>query len=264
MDQSKPARPASLKGDRPISDGNYERLIKNSTGKDSIRGQVEHERSISREALGWSNVKPMKVLSDLRCIFRARALAPISTAEIDNAIASAVGDEPWLMTGERLGQLIEFTFDEYRRCGRERLGRTMARHVSTIRPVDASPEEIRRYLVEFHKPARMIKARERRATKKAEREAINARFASIDDITPRMRALHLVLTDKWISVRQAATKIRRSPAWKRPDGRMMELGSIVRRINVMITQDDLQLEVRTEVHFKGFGMRRIRINRHFS
>jgi hypothetical protein len=126
----------------------------------------------------WMSHLTNKRLAELRRLRSQWREHGHSTAALDRAKKN--GDDrafnPW-----KLGAVLQFTFADYKAMGEA------GRHPSTIRPCDATEDQVEAYLKQLRKPARAARAREKRAGVQEARSAA-AEIGSRSDAIRKMLA----------------------------------------------------------------------------
>ena len=125
--------------------------------------------------------------------------------------------------------------------------------------MDASQNEIEKYLGVFHAPKKKARARERRAKEKTQRESDRLVLISSGRLSRREQAIVGSLNNGWMSIARLAKVLRRHSDWKRPDGERMKLQAIGRRLADIAKQGRPWLEIKVEPHPKGARMYFLRL-----
>jgi hypothetical protein len=130
---------------------------------DKRQGRNPYEREVQR--------------SEVMALFRLRFGPHASYEAVDDVLAKIDSDDKWV-----IGRSLEFTKVEYQRMGVKPLGRRRAKHPSTIRPFDATDDEIQAHLKEFKK-SRNAAAHKEQRTKLAEAQK------AVEDLDDRSSAI---------------------------------------------------------------------------
>lgn len=220
------------------------------------KARYEQEEPLSRIERFRSKIHPAQVRSELRALMLLR-YGTLTYKEAERAILETVGSRPEQLSREELGEILSFSFVEYKCLGNELLGRRASRHPATIMPVDADQGAINDYLHEFHRPRRNEAARRSRALKRQKREAAAAAITADGRLTLRAKSTWLKVGN-WTTVSATAKSLQRDPAWRRPDGKQMSVPSIKRRLNALVPELHHVIECKTVIHPKGFPIRYIK------
>jgi hypothetical protein len=164
-------------------------------------------------------------LAELRRLREARGQ---SAADIDAILES---DDVVTLTGQALGRLLAFTFDDYKDLRTRR-----NRHVSTIRPHDATGAEIKSFLKAFHRPRKALSLRRKRAAAAAERDARRRHAADLDC---RKSALDALIDDRWQTVAQLARRTATLQTFRTPLGEPLAGASLRRTIRRLLATPEL-------------------------
>jgi hypothetical protein len=141
--------------------------------------------------------------SEVMALFRLRFGFHASYEAVDDVLAK-------IESGDKrvIGRELGFTFEEYKRMGVEPLGRRRAKHPSTIKPFNATGDEIQAHLKECEK------SRNSAAHKKQPAKLAEARKA-VEDLDDRCSAVLTFLERRAgpQSIAQIAAGIRKSRAF---------------------------------------------------
>jgi hypothetical protein len=178
-------------------------------------------------------------MSELRALLRLRRGLYVPNRALDREIEHATNGDPLEYDGNLVGEQINFRFDEYKALGTQSLGRRKPRHPSTIRPCDASEDEVAEYLKRFHAPRKAKRKRERRA-------ADQARHLLVEELDCRASAVFAVLTYGWKTVKQLMKALARGPAFRNGDGTGYLTGNSLRQAIIRVL-DALEVERRVQI-----------------
>jgi len=110
--------------------------------------------------------------SEVMALFRLRFGPHASYEAVDDVLAKIDSDDKRV-----IGRELGFTFEEYKRMGVEPLGRRRAKHPSTIKPFNATDDEIQAHLKECEKSRNSAAHKKQRAKLAEARKAV----ADFDD-----------------------------------------------------------------------------------
>jgi hypothetical protein len=127
-----------------------------------------------------------------------------------------------------LGVLVEFTVEEDGRFATDPIGRTEKRYFRKGRPVVSPATQFPKRLIPagftkeqakerrkvFNRPKRAAAERRRKAEARAAREL---RLQQAADLSCRKSAIFTVLSDQWMTIRDIAEALAKSPAFMTPD-----------------------------------------------
>ncbi len=156
---------------------------------DKRQGRNPYEREVQR--------------SEVMALFRLRFGPHASYEAVDDVLAKIDSDDK-----EVIGRELGFTFEQYKRMGVEPLGRRRAKHPSTIKPFNATDDEIQAHLKECEKSRNSAAHRKRRAKLAEARKAV-------EDLDDRSSAVLTFLQHSAgpQSIAQIAAGIRKSRAF---------------------------------------------------
>jgi hypothetical protein len=156
---------------------------------DKRQGRNPYEREVQR--------------SEVMALFRLRFGPHASYEAVDDVLAKIDSDDKRV-----IGRELGFTFEQYKRMGVEPLGRRRAKHPSTIKPFNATDDEIQAHLKECEK------SRNSAAHKKQRAKLAEARKA-VEDLDDRSSAVLTFLQHSAgpQSIAQIAAGIRKSRAF---------------------------------------------------
>jgi hypothetical protein len=186
---------------------------------------------------------PLKRQKELRVLYRNRLGDDASKSEIDEATCAALDGDPCGWDKKATGKLIAFTFEEYKEFSRT------GPFPSTIRPYDASEEQVQAYRKEFHRPGRAAAARRYRAERKAKRKHVS-------DLDDRGSAIYEILTSEPQSIAAIARQLKRCVAFRKPKGERLDGDSLRRAIQREIKKPPLKDKIKLSeiVHDHGQKM----------
>jgi hypothetical protein len=172
-------------------DAGMKKPLEDIAAKSSEKGQGRnpYEREVQR--------------SEVMALFRLRFGPHASYEAVDDVLAKIDSDDK-----EVIGRELGFTFEQYKRMGVEPLGRRRAKHPSTIKPFNATDDEIQAHLKECEK------SRNSAAHKKQRAKLAEARKA-VEDLDDRSSAVLTFLQHSAgpQSIAQIAAGIRKSRAF---------------------------------------------------
>jgi hypothetical protein len=198
----------------------------------------------------WPDIRPNLRRAEVATLRRHRAATGQPTASIDAAIADG---RAYSLPDRALGDAVGFSFDEY-----SAVGQASHRHLSTIRPYDVTQAEIAEYLRALHRPRRAQRARQRRAAAGAEQQT---RRELAGDLDCRDSAVLAVTTDRWRTIAELMRDLRRSPAFRAPDGKQLTGNSLRRAITRTLRVPALVLKVETRTTIEKHGRPALLIRR---
>jgi hypothetical protein len=188
---------------------------------------ARYERS--QKPRTWPGIFANKRLSELRALRGLRAAKGFSTIEVSEVIddGGAVDTD-----GQTLGNVLNFTFAEYKELGHIAYREGRNRHPCTIRPVDANKSEIANYLKGLQRPRKAAAKRRKRAEEATRRERAS-------DLDCRASAIWNVLTDKPRPVSQIMRDLKGGDAFRKPDGRPLTGNSLRKAILAKLKSREL-------------------------
>jgi hypothetical protein len=180
----------------------------------------------------WRTIQPNKRRRELRLLREMR----LREGRAIDAIVEALRNDGYPYDdGSFVGELIGFTFDEYKALGKED-----DQHPSTIRPCDAIKTEIDAYLKAYQRP----KKREALRRRRHERAATRNLALELDS---RSSAIWTVLSVSPRPVHQIMKDLEGSIAFRKPNGKPLIENSLRKAILAQLNKPDLKDRVhRTE------------------
>jgi hypothetical protein len=163
------------------------------------------------------------LISDLRRAGRWMEATGQPAESIDQVLVAIVDEHDGAFrNGWETGRLIGFTRAGYRAFGANAYGPGKPRFPRVLRPIDATPEELREDRMAQHRPARAAREAQRRAEARA-------RAKTAADLDDRASAILTVLTaDRWHTAKTLMHALARCTAFRTPDGRRFLKGNSLR------------------------------------
>jgi hypothetical protein len=158
---------------------------------------------------GWYNPK---LRNEVRALYRYRLGYDAHLSEIDEAILKDTQGQLYELDAQTISGMVHFSFAEFKRFGAEPFRRGKPRHPSLLRPIDATPDEIKQYLREFHRPRKKEAERRRRQRNRERRQAAGA-------APSRAEAIFIVIGVTFMTIAKIMTALKDSAAFKRKVGK---------------------------------------------